>query len=258
MSLHRLRVSLVLLVILLLLTAGVAGAQGLVAVAANDYSTPEEHDNMVATLQDMGYTTVDVTSTAEASAAGACTLIVYAAGVYVPGQDLQAWVDSGNGLIQIGDWHDYFPNQWQGQLPTPTSVQVTLNAPAHPIAQGLEATWSGRGFFYYAWPDGAMGNTLGNLGEADIASVSAPGFDTRSYGIAAYDPEPGGRAVYLGINVYGPAAGPNELRLFQNSLAWLGCAAAAPIPTTSGRGIALTILLLAGAAFLVILRQRLA
>lgn len=249
-----LRSILVVLVVLVAAT-GTVQAQSVVAVAANDYNPPDEHDNMVATLQNMGYITVDVTSTDEAAAAGACVLIVYAAGADVG--DLQAWVDGGNGLIEIGDWNDYFPNQWQGRLPTPTTVHVTLNAPTHPIAQGLDPEWDGRGYFYYAWPDGALGNTTGALGETDIATVSAPGFETRNYGIAAYDPEPGGRAVYFGINVYGPEAGPNELRLFQNSLTWAGCAAAAPIPTVSGGGIAVMVLLLAGLAVAAILRFRL-
>ena len=250
-----------ILICCLLLVAGAVPAQGqVVAVAASSYADTVEHDNLVGTLTSLGFSTVDVTTTAEATSAGACALIVYAAGwdgVGLGQVDLEAWVAAGNGLIQIGDWHDYFQNEWQGQLPTPTSVDVVINAASHPIALGLDASWSGRGFFYYSWADGGMGNTLGAQGETDVASVAASGFTTRNYGIAALDTG-AGRVVYFGINVYSPEAGANELTLLENSLAWIGCAPvqAAPIPAISGWGAALLVLLLATSALLIIGRQR--
>jgi len=244
-----------------LLLVAVSAQSQVVAVAASNYTTTVEHDNLVGSLVGLGYSTVDVTSTAEATSAGACALIVYSAGSDGTGleqADLSAWVAGGNGLIQIGDWHGYFQNEWQGQLPTPTSVQVTIIAASHPIALGLDASWSGRGYFYYGWADGAMGNTMGAQGETDVATVAAPGETTRNYGIAALDTG-AGRAVYFGINVHGPEAGANELTLLDNSLAWIGCATqqAAPIPTLSGWGAALLVLLLAAVAVLIIGRQRL-
>ena len=102
-----------------------------------------------------------------------------------------------------------------------------------------------------------MGNTLGAQGETDVATVAAPGFETRNYGIAALDTG-AGRAVYFGINVFGEVP-PNELTLLENSLAWIGCTTqqAAPIPALSGWGAALLVLLLAAVAVLIIGRQRL-
>ena len=245
----------------LLLVSGAATAQAqVVAVAANDYSPSSEHDNLVATLSNLGFSTVDVMSTSEATAAGACALIVYAAGWDGTGleqADLQAWVVGGNGLIQIGDWHHFFQNSWQGQLPTPTTADVTISDDAYPIAQGLPASWTGHGYFFYAWPNGGMGNTLGLQGETDVASVAAAGFTTSNYGIAALDTGTG-RAVYFGINVYGPDGGANELTLLTNSLAWIGCGTfeATPIPTLGGWGMVLLALLTACTAVLIISGRR--
>jgi hypothetical protein len=49
----------------------------LVAVAANDYSNTLEHDALVSTLNSLGYNTIDVTTVAEAQAAGADVIFAY-------------------------------------------------------------------------------------------------------------------------------------------------------------------------------------
>lgn len=199
-----------------------------VAVAENDYSSSVEHDYLSLALASAGYLPVDVTSVAGAAAAGAEALVVYPSGYFGAGlapTDLASWVDAGHGLIQIGDWHPYIPNAWVGQLPTPTIVDVTLNDRGHPVTHGLDAAWGGRGFFYYGWSDGAFGYTLDMMGETDLANLSAAGFPAHDFGIAALERDLGigrsGRAIYLGLNLGGPAAGANEHRLLGQALEWV-------------------------------------
>ncbi len=235
----------------------------IVAVAANDADPSDEHDNLSATLSGMGHTVVDVTTTAEAGSAGACALIAYAGGWEDTGEldppDLQTWVNNGNGLIQIADWHDYFPNDFDSgpdPFPTPTAVDINITNPAHPIAQGVASSWSGRGFFYYAWPDGAIGYTLGSIGETEIGTLDSPVTPLYNYGIAALDTGTG-RAVFFGMNVFGPAAGSNESTLLQNSLGWIGCATApsVSVPTITPWGMIIFIVL-AGFGAIYYIRRR--
>jgi hypothetical protein len=205
-----------------------ASGAGPVAIAASAYTPPSEHDYLAAALAALGHVPVDVTSTAEAAAAGADALVVYAGGWTTPGlapADLAAWVDAGHGLIEIGDWHPYIPSSWEGPLPTPTVVTVTLNDRGHPVVHGLEPSWQGRGFFYNAWPDGAIGFALETLGEVDLAQLFAPGFPSHDFGVAALERDLGagraGRSVYLGLNLAGPAAGANEAALLEQALHWI-------------------------------------
>lgn len=199
-----------------------------VALATPDSQYTVEHDHLADTLAVLGFSPFDVANVHEACSCGAMALIVYAGGSQggpgIDPPDLQAWVNSGHGLIQVGDWNDYFPNQWQGQLPDPTWVEVTLHNAWHPVVQGVTTTWYGRGFFHYDWPDGALGNTINCCGEVDLAHGEAVGFDPRDFVIAAQDHDPPvrlGRAVYFGINTYGPDAGPNEAQLLANALDWI-------------------------------------
>jgi hypothetical protein len=158
----------------------------------------------------------------EAAAGQAVALVVYSGGFNGTGMqmsDLQTWVGLGRGLIQIGDWHTYFDANWDGHLPTPTAITVTVNDLGHRVTAGVDPFWSGHGYFYYDWPDGAIGWTTGSLGESDLATLSTPGYIARNRGVGAI--ETTGRAVYFGLNVYGPAAGPNDLLLLKNALAWV-------------------------------------
>jgi hypothetical protein len=204
--------------------ADAAPRQGeIIAVAESNYSSTLEHDMLVNAIGALGYSTVDVRSVVDAFQAGAHVLVVYAAGWDGPGlaaSDLDTWFGASRGLIQIGEWHEFFPSDFEGRLPTPTNVTVTITDPGHPMTQGLSSSWPGHGFFYYAWPDGAMGYTIACVGESDLATVSAPGFTTHNYGIAALD-RGYARAAYIGISLGGPAAGVNEEYLLANTLEWL-------------------------------------
>ena len=198
-----------------------------VAIASNDYVDPVEHDLLAAELAGLGYSPVDVTGVRDANAIGAMALVVYAGGYYATGlemADLQSWVNSGHGLIQIGEWHEFFPSEYVGRLPVPTSVAVTVHNAWHPVVQGVASSWSGRGFFFYGWADGALGYTINCVGETDLAHGDAPGFPAHDYVIAAVDRDPParlGRAVFFGINTYGPDAGPNEHQLLVNAMNWI-------------------------------------
>ena len=200
--------------------AGTVAAGPIVAVAAGmDMS---EHDPLVASVTAAGYTVIDVSTVAEAASAQAVALVAYAGGVSGTGMqasDLQTWVGMGRGLVQIGDWHDYFETAWDGPLQTPASFTVTINELGDRVSAGVDPFWSGHGYFFYDWPDGAIGWTTGTLGESDLATLSTAGYIARDHGVAAV--ETTGRAVYFGLCVYGPAAGPNDLLLLKNALAWV-------------------------------------
>jgi hypothetical protein len=198
-----------------------------VAIASNSYGDPIEHDLLAAELAGLGYSPVNVTDVWDANAIGAMALVVYAGGYGGTGlelADLHSWVNSGHGLIQIGEWHEFFPSEYEGRLPVPTSVSVTVHNTWHPVVQGVASSWYGSGFFYYGWADGALGYTINCIGETDLAHGDAPGFPAHDYVIAAVDRDPPvrlGRAVYFGINTYGPDAGPNEHQLLVNTMDWI-------------------------------------
>jgi hypothetical protein len=223
-----------------------------IAIESNDFSPSYEHDYLASTLTGMGHSVVDVTTISEARNAGACAIIGYSGGHTISASDLQSWVNSGRGFIQIGDWDDFFSNYYEGQLPIPSAITVTITNPSHPLAQGLDSSWSGRGYLYYGWPDGAVGYSFGSLpGETEIGTLQYTVL--RNYGISAYD-SGNGRAVYLGLNVFGPAAGPNELTLLQNSIYWV--CQSRDIPTINEWGMIIFVMLAGIGAVYYLRRQR--
>ena len=197
-----------------------------VAIEVNDYDPSSEHDALTSTLTNLGHTVVDVTTVDEAQNAGACTIISYAGGDTLDSADLESWVNGGKGLIQIGDWTNYFSTTWESAQAT---ITVNITNPSHPLAQGLPSSWSGHGYFYNALPPGFLAYSNGSLtGETEIGTLQST--VVRNYGISAYDSGTG-RAVFLGLNVYGPSAGANDLALLQNSIDW-SCGGSPPVSTT--------------------------
>ncbi len=197
-----------------------------VAIAASDYGNTLEHDHLADTLLTLGYAPVTVTSISDAALAGARALIVYpggwaGAGLDVP--DLQWWLECGRGLVQIGDWHDVIPNGYETLAPG-TPVTITVHNAWHPVVHGLAPSWAGYGLLRYGFTtEDYLGYTHGALGELDLANGTVSGYSPHDYAIAALAEAPPrhGRTVYLGINVYGPDAGPNEHALLDNALAWV-------------------------------------
>ena len=196
----------------------------IVAVAASDYSyngIPNDDETVAIhqTLTSLGFSYVDVTTVAEAQAAGAEVIIVYPGGYHINLADLNDYLSAGGGLIQIGDWTDWFPNSFQN-VTEGNAVTVNLYNTTHPITQGLANSWTTRGFFAYGYTgfDYVGWTTDDTL--TNIASVQGDGCDVHYRGISV-DLMGFGRAVYFGFNVFGSLAGPNETLLLENALYWV-------------------------------------
>jgi hypothetical protein len=188
----------------------------LVAVAANDYSNTLEHDALVSTLNSLGYNTIDVTTVAEAQAAGADVIFAYVGCYIFDIAELNNWISSGKGYIQLGDWTDWFTNSWE-YIGEENTVTVTITDPSHPIAAGLPASWLGRGYWAYGYPNDCVG---WSTGYDVVGTLQAAGYSVHNGGISVTT-YGSGRAVYYGFNLYGAAAGPNELQLLSNIVNWV-------------------------------------
>jgi parallel beta-helix repeat protein len=188
----------------------------LVAVGASDYTNTLEHDALVSTLTALGYTTIDVTNVTAAEAAGADVIFEYDGGARSSSGDLNTWISSGKGYIQLGDWSHWFSMSYT-IIGEGTTITVNITDPSHPVAQGLPASWQGRGFFAYGWWSDVFG---GSVGYHEIGTLQADGHPRYNEGISATT-YGSGRAVFFGFNVYGSEAGPNELLLLNNTIKWL-------------------------------------
>lgn len=195
-----------------------------VAVMAPVASNAEtEYDFVVATLIGMGYDPMTVANIHEASSVGAPVLIDWSGSFNNSISDANSWIEAGRGFVHVGDWPALFNDGREGPLTASTHVTVTVNNPGHPVMQGLPASWMGRGYWYYGWWTGAYGFSDGSLGEVDLANIVGGGYPAHDYGVSALDRGPGrsGRAVFLGLNVFGPEAGAPEITLLGNALEWL-------------------------------------
>jgi uncharacterized repeat protein (TIGR01451 family) len=187
----------------------------LVAVAAgNTLETEALHD----TLTEFGLSYVDITTVAEAEAAGA-DVIIGNIGLFLNVADVNNYVNNGGGFIQIGDWVDFFANDYEA-IGEGTSVTVTVDNAAHPVCQGLPGSWTTRGLWSYGYGSYDYVGWVTDTSKPSIASVQADGYDLHYRGVSATYLG-AGKAVYLGFNVYGDLAGSNDKLLFKNALDWV-------------------------------------
>jgi len=188
----------------------------LVAVGASDYSNTLEHDALVSTLAALGYNTIDVTNVTEAQIAEADVIFSYDGGTIFNPVDLDTWISSGKGYIQLGGWTRWFPTFYE-VISAGTTITVNITDPSHPVAAGLPASWQGRGYFAYGWEFDVFG---WSVGYHEIGTLQAEGYPLYTEGISATT-YGSGRAVFFGFNVYGSEAGPNELLLLNNTIKWV-------------------------------------
>ena len=188
----------------------------LVAVGASDYSNTLEHDALVSTLAALGYNTIHVTNVTEAQIAEADVIFSYDGGTIFNPVDLDTWISSGKGYIQLGDWTRWFPTFYE-VISAGTTITVNITEPSHPVAAGLPASWQGRGYFAYGWEFDVFG---WSVGYHEIGTLQAEGYPLYTEGISATT-YGSGRAVFFGFNVYGSEAGPNELLLLNNTIKWV-------------------------------------
>jgi len=224
----------------------------LVAVAASEHSNTLEHDALVSTLNSMGYNTVDVTTVAEAQTAGANVIFACVGCYEFDPAELNNWISSGKGYIQVGDWTAWFTNSCE-DISEGNTVTVTITDSSHSLAAGLPASWVGRGFWAYGY-DGT--DYVGwSSGYDEVGTLQAAGYPLRNEGISVTT-HGSGRAVYFGFNVYGAAAGPNELQLLINAINWVAQVQPAPVPTLTPIGLIALVGLLSGIAALSIRKRK--
>ncbi len=206
------------------------------------------------TLTALGVTYVDVASLAEAQGANASVIIDRYDGTNLSTGDISTWLAAGRGYIQLGDWPHGFANAWV-ELPNGQPVPVTVADASSPLAAGLASSWTARGFWAYDWSSDALGFAT----DTSLPDVLHGTYNGTTYTRVATTQVVGaGRAVYIGINVYGSLAGPNELTLLSNALSWAGACSVQPVePIPALGGIGLAILALALAVLGVALIRRL-
>lgn len=135
-------------------------------------------------------------------------------------------IASGVNYVQISDWgSDWTPNNWVG-IADNANINILLNEP-HPITSGLPPTWSSKGFWFY----GSVGSDY--VGWSDDTSLPSLASETRLANhsrVLVANTLGEGRAVFIGWNVYGPAAHTNDVTLLRNALSWASGTPVVPTP----------------------------
>jgi hypothetical protein len=241
-----------LVLVTILAMTGTVHAQCLVAVSPDDGSGPNELAQLQATLTELGCTVDVVATVAEARTAGARVLIDRFAADNFPTSDVDGWLADGFGYIQLGDWPDWFSNSFQGE-PSGTPLTITVADPSHPLAAGLPATWTGRGFWAYDYTE----DYLGWVTDVSTPNVIEGEYDVlEQRAVTGIDVGPG-RAVYIGFNVYGTAASATDKQVLANALSWSGRLPQQEtgIPSLGSSGLVVFVLLLAAAGAVLASRQ---
>jgi hypothetical protein len=124
-------------------------------------------------------------------------------------------ISNGWSYVQISDHgSDWTPNSFV-TLADGALVTVALDT-AHPITSGLPDSWTTFGFWRY----GYSSDFLGWGTDTSLPSlVRATGTNSQTRLLVAQQ-KGSGRAVYVGWNVYGPAADANDLVLLRNAILW--------------------------------------
>lgn len=140
-------------------------------------------------------------------------------------------IAAGVNCIQIGDWgSDWTPNSWAS---TSQGANITLSlGNAHPITTGLEASWTSRGFWRYG---ASSENYVGWSTDESLPSLAREVSLVNQSRVLVANTLGAGRAVYVGWNVYGPDASPNDLALLGNAIQWAAVGATGttqPLPIT--------------------------
>ncbi len=186
-------------------------------VALLDSSYLTETQYLVQTLEELGYSWTFVDGIGEAADVGADVFVDRYAAENAPVYMVDAWLANGYGYIHLGDWPDWFANSWEAAADS-APLAITVADSTHPLAAGLPASWEGRGFWSYEWDQDAVGWAT-NAAYPSI--IDAQYTVLRERVVTGVDVGLG-RAVYIGVNVYGPAASENDMRLLDNAIRWSG------------------------------------
>lgn len=185
-----------------------------IGVAANNSMNTNETNELHNTLSEYGFSYVDVNTIDNATDAECDVLIGLHSSVAIgwSTSEVGDWLNTSKGFIQISDWPNWFePNSWTSILEH-SSITLTLGSP-HPITEGLPNSWVTTGFWYYTSGLDYVGWST-NASLPNIANVD--GHD-RAVTVEEVGP---GRAVYLGLNVFGSAADVYSKAVFVRSILW--------------------------------------
>ncbi len=126
-----------------------------------------------------------------------------------------SWVQAGNGYLQISDWGPGFQSNTWYSIPEGSTIEVDVVDASHPITQGLPGNWTTFGFWKYGFDiEDYVGYTTD--GSANLAMA-----DGNPSGLSARD-EGAGRLAYIGWNVYGSFATPEDLTVLRQAIEWAG------------------------------------
>ncbi|MEM7132836.1 MAG: Ig-like domain-containing protein [Chloroflexota bacterium] len=163
------------------------------------------------TLSSFGYQVIITTNPAATN----CDVYINFPGHNAANGSTLSWVRSGHGHVQIGDWGpDYIPN---GAVPSSGGTVQTVNLnPSHPLVLCANATsWSTRGYWAYGLPST---DWVGYALSSDPSWATVGG---RSKALVTRQDQ-AGRLVYIGWNVYGSLASPQDLAILKNAILWSG------------------------------------
>lgn len=138
--------------------------------------------------------------------------------------------DIANGVrfIKISDHGaDWTANDWSS-LVEGTNITMLLGT-AHPITSGLPASWTAKGFWRYGLPSEDFVGWSTEVALPSLVSVTNPVSQSR---VLVAKTIGMGRAVYIGWNVYGPDAGPNDLAVLRNAILWSDTPVTSPALTS--------------------------
>lgn len=185
----------------------------LIAVTGSSYNS--ENLALESTLTELGYPFVYVETVSEAELAGADAILARFGGTVLSLEDVNTWIASGKGYVQIGDWANWFANDHTSTVGSP--VQMISNFPEHPLFEGVAGSWSAEGYWHYTG-----GGSLGWATDPDLVDYASGTLGGDNYPRVITSRHVGlGYGVYIGVNVYGPDAGSNAVTLFGNALEWV-------------------------------------
>jgi hypothetical protein len=135
-------------------------------------------------------------------------------------------ISNGVGYVKISDWgFDWTPVSYT-PLTVGTPVTISLGT-AHPITTGLPGSWVSQGFWNY----GNVGhNFVAWSTDTSLPSLASMTSPTNQAEVLVANSIGAGRAVFVGWNVYGSNAGPNDLTVLLNSILWAAGASLSPPP----------------------------
>lgn len=189
-------------------------------VGVPDGGSLEERNALATTLTNLGFV---VRFVVPGQWAGLDVVVSY------PGNGIgpsPSEISSGVNYVQISDHgSDWTPNGWR-DIADSASITITVNDP-HPITSGLPASWTSWGFWHY----GPVGSDY--VGWSEDLALPSLASETRLVNhsrVLVADSLGDGRAVYIGWNVYGPAANTNDVALLRNAISWASGTPIVPTP----------------------------